>query len=143
MTSPGAGILEMVIERSLESGLESRKPALVAIVISAILGLIGIAFFSISLLALLLTEFTLPAAAAIAACALLALSLLGIGLAILSLRRRDRIRQDLNANLVSAVLDMAGDVESGLHEPVRENPKMSVFLAALSGFLLADQSLRR
>lgn len=141
MISPGAGILEMVIEQTLDNSVSPRRNALVYILVSVAVAFISLVYFSIAFFTWLLTAYALPKAAVISACVFLALSFLGLLTASLSLRRRARLQQDMQANLLNTVMSMAGDLEAGLQEPVRENPKTALLLAAMAGFFVAEQSL--
>ncbi|GEM_PF-2591752 len=142
MPSAGAGILGLILDQAMNNGKGFSKAPLALILASVMAGFIGFAFFAVALFAWLLEDFTLPAAAALAACAVMALSLLGFGAAIHMQRRKARERDNQHTNLVRTVVDIAGDIESELEEPVRDNPKTAMLLAALSGFMLTENSLR-
>jgi len=142
MGPAGASILEMIIEQTLDNKGKLNRTTLVLGLLSGIIALISVTFFSVAFYSWLLESHAPPIAALIAACAYLAVSLLGFAVAVRVSREKQHQRNEIHTNLVQTVIDVASDIESELEEPVRESPKTALFLAALSGFVLAEKSLK-
>lgn len=102
--------------------------------------MLAVVFFAIAGNALLLESFTLPVAAAITGTVILSLAGGIGGYAYLSTHKKV-VKKTLGGH--GGVMDniehtLKGLVE-GFEEPVKDNPKMALLMAALAGFAAGDQ----
>ena len=104
------------------------------------IGVLGLVFLSIAVYGLLLSEFAMPAAAAITGMGILILS----GLCILggrfALQKIQYQSHEQEMNKLNAVIDdLLQDVLTDLDDPIRESPKTALLLAGLAGFVAGDR----
>lgn len=102
--------------------------------------LIAFVFFAIAGYGYLQESFTMPVAAAITGAVILAISL-GIGLTgYYGLQHKKIVKKpSMDGSLIDTIENTAKSLLSGFEEPVKDNPKMALLLAALAGFAAADQ----
>lgn len=102
--------------------------------------LIAFVFFAIAGYGFLQESFTMPVAAALTGAAILAIAL-GIGLTgYYGLQHKKMIKKpSMDGNFLDSIESTAKSLLSGFEEPVKDNPKMALLLAALAGFAAADQ----
>lgn len=107
--------------------------------VAGVIALIAGVFFAIAGYGLLLESFTMPVAAAITGTAILVIAG-GVGLAgYLRLNKKPVRKPGLDGNFLDSIESTAKSLLSGFEEPVKDNPKMALLLAALAGFAAADQ----
>ena len=106
---------------------------------AGLLGMVGTGFLVVAMYYWLDAHYTPEVAALIAAASVFALALLAAGIAgLIAIERRSRLmamKAEVKKNL-AAVFET---LDTELGQPVRENPALSVGLAALAGYVLADR----
>jgi len=106
---------------------------------AGLLGIVGTGFLIVAMYYWLDAHYAPDMAALIAAASVFALALLAAGVAgLMAIERRSRlmaVKAEVKKNL--AVVFETLDTELG--QPVRENPALSVALAALAGYMVTDR----
>lgn len=103
------------------------------------IALIACVFFAIAGYGLLLESFTMPVAAAITGAFILVIAG-AVGLTgYLSLNKKPIRKPNLDGSFIDSIESTAKSLLAGFEEPVKDNPKMALLLAALAGFAAADQ----
>ena len=101
---------------------------------------LGLVYLSIAALGLLQTMFDMPASAAILAFALI----IAGGLVMLSAgyfrnKKKPPSKPSFDNGFLEGLEQSVKSMIDGLEEPVRDNPKIALLLAALAGFAAGDQ----
>lgn len=101
---------------------------------------VGFVFLSIAAYTELQNSFSAPLAAAMVGGAIIFISLL-IGLwGYLAAEDRKIIRKkSYDGNFIDTVEDTLKSLMDGIEEPVKDNPKMALLMAALAGFAAGDK----
>lgn len=100
---------------------------------------LALVFFSVAGYGMLLAWFTMPAAAAITGAAILSVAAAVAGAGYYRLHKKPLRKASADGSLIDTIEGTAKTLLAGLEEPVRDNPKMAMLLAALAGFAAADQ----
>jgi hypothetical protein len=138
-------LLESMVRRLAERPMVStkRKVKWGLSAFSAFLGVIAVFFLALSLYKYLEKTYTSDIAALGAAGAVLLLAMLSYLVAWIAGRKKKQLQT------VSAQNDMKNDIRVLIHdvcreldEPVRENPKTTLLIAALAGFFIANHNIR-
>jgi len=101
---------------------------------------LALVFFAIAGYGLLLETYTMPVAAAMTGSVVMLLSLL-IGLTgYYSLQKKKIIKKPaMDGGFLDNIEDTIKSLLGGFEEPVKDNPKMALLMAALAGFAAGDQ----
>lgn len=105
------------------------------------IGLIGVVFFSIAGYGFLAEQFSAPIAAAITGAVLMGLSGAVALTGYLCFKKGKPVKSAMKEGngLIDTIENTLQAFTDGLEEPVRDNPKMAMLLAALAGFAAGDK----
>ncbi len=103
-------------------------------------GLISFVFFTIAGYALLQESFTTPVAAAMTGAVVLAISAAIATGGYLHLNRKKIVKKPaMDGNFLDTVEGTIKSLLDGFEEPIRDNPKAALIMAALAGFAAGDK----
>lgn len=103
-------------------------------------GLIAFVFFTIAGYALLQESFTTPVAAAITGAVVLAVSAAIATCGYLHLNRKKIVKKPaMDGNFLDTIEGTIKSLLDGFEEPIRDNPKAALIMAALAGFAAGDK----
>ncbi len=103
-------------------------------------GGLGLVYFSIAGYSFLQERFTVPEAAAITGAVIMLAAVIIAFCGYLRLENKKAIRKPgYDGNFIDTVEDTLKSFMSGLEEPVKDNPKMALLMAALAGFAAGDK----
>lgn len=101
--------------------------------------LVAFVFLAIAGYGALLQSYSMPIAAGITGIAVLAIAC-AIGLTgYMSLNKKQIKKPSLDGNFLDSIEHTAKTLLAGFEEPIKDNPKLALMLAALAGFAAADQ----
>ena len=104
------------------------------------IGIIGVVFLAIAVYGLLLTAFSMPAAATMTGAGILALSGILVWVAQTVFEKKKRIIATEEIKQVDVMVSQLMDaVSDEIGVPVRENPKTALALAGLAGLMLGGR----
>lgn len=104
------------------------------------IGLIAFVYFTIAGYALLQESFTTPAAAAMTGAVVLAISGAIGGGGYFHLNRKKIVKKPaMDGNFLDSIEGTVKSLLDGFEEPIRDNPKAALLLAALAGFAAGDK----
>lgn len=106
---------------------------------AGVIALIGCVFLTMSVYGVLLDSFTMPAAAAITGAGILLIAGIVALTGYISLNKKAVRKPNLDGSFLDSIENTAKSLLAGFEEPVKDNPKMALLLAALAGFAAADQ----
>ncbi len=101
--------------------------------------LIAFVFLAIAGYGLLLESYTMPVAAGITGLVILAIAGAIALTGYLSLNKKAIKKPSMDGGFLDSLESTAKSLLSGFEEPVKDNPKMALLLAALAGFAAGDQ----
>lgn len=109
-------------------------------VVAGGIGFVAFVFFTMAGYGFLLETYSMPVAAAITGAVVLAIAASVGGFGYLKMNSRKPVRKSMGeGNIIDSIENTAKSLLSGIEDPVRDNPKMAMILAALAGFAAADQ----
>lgn len=108
-------------------------------ILSGGIAFIAIVYFSIAGYGLLSEQLTQPVAAAVMGGVMLALSGAIGGFGYMSFKGKIQKAPPKNDGILGNIESGIQSVLGGLEEPIRENPKVAMLVAALAGFAAADK----
>lgn len=109
-------------------------------VVAGCIGFVAFMFFTVAGYGILLESQSMPVAAAITGAAVLSIAAAIGGFGYFRMNNRKPVRKSMaEGNLIDSIESTAKSLLSGIEDPVRDNPKMAMVLAALAGFAAADQ----
>jgi len=101
---------------------------------------IAFVFFTLAGYGLLLQSYSMPVAAAITGLSVLVIAIAVSGFGYYKINGHKPLRKSMSdGSLIDSIENTAKSLLEGIEEPVRDNPKMAMILAALAGFAAADQ----
>lgn len=140
-------LLMPLAEQAIINGLIDRKAPLMRknkfglclMVLSGLVLLSALFFFTLAGYGWLLTEFSQPEAAFYTGLALmLACALMALG-GYSSLKKKPKAALAVEKDAMDFVQTLATTVSNDLAEPIQENPKTAMLLAATAGFLAGER----
>lgn|GEM_PF-698250 len=120
-------------------GTKQRKAGLALLVLSSFLGVLALFFLILSYFYWLQTQFPPQTASFITALSVLALAAFAASAGIIVIRYKKKKILSRQRDLMGTVQVLLETIGDELDIPIRDHPKLSVFLAALGGYIIADK----
>lgn len=132
-------ILMDTIDRWSVKSNTQRGAGLWLLALSGLLGVVSVVYAAIALHTYLLENY-MPMTAALLTC------LVCLGLAVISLTARDLLRRrsikkqtEATPDIKNALLSALSSITQELEEPVAENPRTSIVLAGITGYMTGNR----
>jgi len=133
-------LINGLITQSAARGVKRGSTWLGYIVLAGGIALIGIVYFSIAGYGLLMQSFTAPAAASMVGGILFALSAIVALIGYYTVKRKAAHKvMPKPEGFMDSVENTLQGLMGGLEEPIRDNPKLAMLMAALAGFAAGDK----
>lgn len=134
-------LINGLLTQSAARGVRRGSAWLGYVALAGGVGLIGVVFFSIAGYGFLSESFSSPVAASITGGVLMAISAMIALTGYLCFKKGKAVKaavKDGNG-IMDTIENTLQSFMGGLEEPVRDNPKMAMLLAALAGFAAGDR----
>jgi len=132
-------LINGLITQSAARGVKRGSTWLGYMVLAGGVGLIGVVFFSMAGYSLLMESFTAPIAASIVGVVMLCISTLIAVTGYLTYKGKTHKPAPKAEGFLDSVENSLQSLMGGLEEPIKDNPKMAMLVAALAGFAAGDR----